>query len=202
MRSGGIIKKAAALALAVALAGGAALAETPPDLAKRLVISIYKSEAAADEALNGLKLASDQGALVLEARVLVVKGADGKVKVHDRRARGTRSGQAVAAIGGVMGARAGIGVGANGPGAAEYLTSVPVGMPKDLVDTLKVALRPGQAALVSAIDEKGAAIAARVQAQGAARVLTYDLPTIVKEPEGVPEPIRPIQQPPVPVGSP
>lgn len=203
MRSGGIIRKTA-LALVVALAGatGVARAAPPADVAKRLIVSFYKSEAAAEVALGGVKLANDQHQLVLQARALVVKGADGKVKVRDRRADGTRAGQTVAAVGGVMGSRAGLGVGASGTSAAEYLTGVTVGMPKAAVDMLKVALQPGDAAVVSAVDDKGAPTAVRVQSQGAVRVVTYDFPTLVPELPEAREPERPITVPPVPVGSP
>jgi hypothetical protein len=163
-----------AVAFALSLLMGTARAVTVPDVPRRITISIYPSEAAANAVMDALKDAKDRGDLDLESRELITKSAKGRSKGHDRRTRETRSGQAVAAIAGVMGAKTGIGAG--------VLTSNRVGMTPELVDSLKVALGPGDAAVVSSVGEKSAAVAAQIQAEGATRVLTHDIPALIAQP--------------------
>jgi hypothetical protein len=182
-----------ATAVIIALAGieRTSQSQTPPEPPRRIVVSIYNSETAANDAADAVRLAADQRQVALDAHLLVVKGDDGKVKASDRRARGTRSGQAVAAIGGLMGGGGSVGVGATATTASEYLTSNLVSMPKDLVETLRVSLSPGDAAVISSVDEKGAAEATRLQAEGAERVLTHDMPTVLAQPAARPAPTPP-----------
>jgi hypothetical protein len=171
-----------AVAFALSLLMGTARAVTVPDVPRRITISIYPSEAAANAVMDALKDAKDRGDLDLESRELITKSAKGRSKGHDRRTRETRSGQAVAAIAGVMGAKTGIGAGASAANGADFLTSNRVGMTPELVDSLKVALGPGDAAVVSSVGEKSAAVAAQIQAEGATRVLTHDIPALIAQP--------------------
>jgi uncharacterized membrane protein len=197
MKSGAIIWKAAVAAiLCVGFAGLDRPARAQPsDGRKQLVIAIYKSEAAAREALAQLKAMRDRGQLDLEAHELMVKDAGGKVKIKERRAKGTRAAQAVSAVGGVLGVRTGFGVGASVNEGAAYLTSNVIAMRPELVESLKVALEPGDAALVSAVDARNGPAATKLQEASAASVLTYDLPTVVVQPDGTKEPAAPIQRP-------
>lgn len=189
--------------LVVGVGGVVKLRAAPEEAPNRILISLYDTEAAANLALGALKAASDRGELDLEARSLVVRGLDGTVKAHDKRAKGTRGGQTVAALSGLMGARGGLGVGASPAIATDYLTSNSVAMPKALVAQLKTALRPGGAAIISAVDAQGAEAAARLQGEGAARVLTHDLPGYMPMPSGrTAVPAAPFPVPHVPPGSP
>lgn len=201
MRSRAFSRRAAlAGALVVAFVGAARAA--PAEAPNRILISIYQSEAAANLALGALKAASDRGELDLEARSLVVRGLDGRAKAHDKRAKGSIGGQTVAALSGLMGARGGLGVGASAATATNYLTSNVVAMPPNLLDQLKTALRPGEAAIISAVDAKGVENAARLQGEGATRVLTHDLPGFVPMPSGRPAAPAPFPVPHVPPGTP
>jgi hypothetical protein len=194
MRS--IWKAALAAILCVAFAGLELPARAQPsDGRKQLLIAIYKSEAAARDALGQLKAMRERGQLDLEAHELMVKEGGGKVKIKERRAKGTRAAQAVSAIGGVFGVRTGFGVGASVNDGAAYLTSNVIAMRPELVESLKVALEPGDWALVTAVDARGGPAAAKLQEATAASVLTYDLPTVVVQPDGTKEPLAPIQRP-------
>jgi hypothetical protein len=194
---------AVALALVLGLVG-APRAALPDSGARRIVISTYASEAAANQAFSALKAADERGELDLEARSLVVKAADGRVRAFDKRAPGTQSAQAVAAVSGLMGAKGAValGVGSTPASAASYLTSNVVAMPPALVGQLKTVLRNGEAAIISSVDARGAAYAARLQGAGAARVLTHDMPGYVPIPAGRTEPLVPLPVPVIPPGSP
>jgi hypothetical protein len=196
-------------ALFVAVVGlvgavGALRAALPDSGARRIVISTYGTEAAANQAFGVLKLADERGELDLEARSLVVKAMDGKVKAFDKRAPGTQSAQAVAAVSGLMGVKAGVtvGVGASARSASDYLTSSVVAMPPALVAQLKNVLRPGEAAIISSVDARGSGRAAGIQGAGAARVLTHDMPGYVAIPPGKTEPLMPMPVPVIPPGTP
>jgi uncharacterized membrane protein len=191
---------AVGVALLVALTGAASVARGAPTVANdpptepgRLIVAIYKSEAAAGEALKSLRAVEASGVLKLDARALIVKEPNGRLKVRDKRARGTRGGQAVAAIAGLMGANIGLGVGANTTSATNYLTSNVVGMQRDAVEEMKGALAPGDSAIIIAVDERGADAATR-QLEGADRSMSYALPGAVPLPEGR-LPSEPIQRP-------
>jgi hypothetical protein len=192
-----------AIAFVASLVGGAVpLRAAPAEVPNRILISIYGSESAANVVLGALKAASDRGELNLEARSLVVKGTDGRTRSHDKRAPGSRAGQTVAALSGLMGARGGVGVGASPTLASDYLTSNVVAMPRNMVDQLKTTLRPGEAAIISAVDAQGAEAAARLQSEGATRVLTHDLPGYLPMPSGRTVPSTPFPVPHVPPGTP
>jgi uncharacterized membrane protein len=181
----------AAALLFVFASGGGPARGAPKEEARRLLVSIYDNEAAAAEALRSLKAARDRGAVAVDSYALVAKEPNGKVKLRERRAKGTRPGQAVAAIGGVLGVQTGTGLGSNTAAATEYLTSNVVGMQKELVASLRDTLPPGGAALVAAVGQKHADAAAQVQEVGATRVLTYDLPATLE----VDEDARAVGQP-------
>jgi uncharacterized membrane protein len=204
MRSGASIRtRALAVILGVAFAGLAGRAGAKvPEPPRQLVISIYESEAAARQAMSAVKLAHDRGEFELEAYALVVKEANGKVKFKDKRAKGTIAGQAVAAVGGVLGARSGLGVASTTAGSVEYLTSNVVAMQPAMIDSLKGALDPGEAAVVSAVDAKHGPAAVKAQEPGATSVLKYDLPVTVTQPDDVRERSTPIPAPQVVPGSP
>jgi uncharacterized membrane protein len=175
--------------------------EPVPEKPRRIIVSTYKTEAAAHEALDALKAARSRGDVTFESHTLVVKEANGKVKVRERRARGTRSGQAVAALTALLGARGGLGVGSTMTAASDYLTSDAVGMQQGAIALVQNALDPGDAAIVTAIDEKTADAAAKLQELGSTRILSHDMPRTVPQPEG-PLPSEPVQRPPVVPGSP
>jgi uncharacterized membrane protein len=204
MGSHATIKRAAlAVALLFTFASGAGPAQAAPrDDSSKLLVSIYDNEVPADAALRALKSARDRGAIASEAYALVIRDASGKVKLRERRARGTRGGQTVAAVGGVLGVRTGTGLGASATEATDYLMSNVVGMQKELVDSLRDTLPVGGAALVTTVDGKSAAAASEIQEAGAARVLSYDFPDAIPKPAGVREPPAPVQRPAVVPGSP
>lgn len=188
-------------ALVLASSGGVAHG-APLETPARVIVSIYGTEAQAREGLQVLKMAQDRGEVDLEAHAIFAKDAGGKVKVHERRAKGTRAGQAVVAIGAVMGARAGIGVGANLSSGTSYLISNVIGMKSDLIETLMAALPPGQAAVVTAVAERTADAAEELQQAGAERMMSYALPTAVTQPPGVGQPSAPMPRPRTPPGAP
>jgi uncharacterized membrane protein len=205
MRSRTAVSWAALVAAAVLLAFAFASVRKPAqarDEARRLLVSVYDNEAPAAEALRAVKAARDRGDVDVEAYELVAKNPDGKIKLRERRARGTRPAQAVTAVGGVFGVSTGMGLGASSSASIAYLRSNLIGMPDELVFTLRDVLPAGGAAVVVAVDEKRSDVASSVLAVGAARVLTHDLPATIEQAEGFKEPRVPISRPVVVPGSP
>jgi hypothetical protein len=211
MRSGTTIKGAAivaallvvvAVVVAVRVTRGVAQDFPPRPEPERVSVSVYETEAEAREALSALEAAQDRGEVNLEARALVVRGADGKVKVKDRRAKGTRAGQAVAAMATVLGGRSGLGVGATATSAVQYLESNVIAMPQELVTAMQAALAPGQAAVVSAVDGKSVAAATALQQSSATVTMNHDLPTYVVPPENIRRKATPLPAPVIAPGSP
>jgi uncharacterized membrane protein len=149
-----------------ALLGGVALAAAvlaAPDPNRRLILAVYQNEVVATAELKMLRSAQDQGAIRMDSYAVVSKEPGGKLKVIDQRKDGGVSSAVVGAVVGLLGG-----------GGAAYLTSV--GMSMDTVKKIQGALRPGEAAVMTVVDEKWAVTAERLQRADATRAVTYTIP--------------------------
>jgi hypothetical protein len=155
------------LAAALVAAPAARVAHAANEVPIRLMCATYASEATAKEALEALKGLEGHGGKVV-SYALLSKGGDGSVRVVEQRQPGTRAGNVVAGVVGLLGGPVGPAVGPAGPEA--YLTGDVVGLPKSTVDAMRIALHPSESTLVTVVEETGADAARALMEARAERV--------------------------------
>jgi uncharacterized membrane protein len=157
-----------ALAAVLVAVFGVKIARAANQVPIRLVCATYVTEASAREALKALEELAAQGTVKVASHAIVSKGADGKVSVADQRQRGTRAGNVVAGVVGLLGGPISPAVGAAGPEA--YLTGDVVGLPEASVADLRLALHPNESTLVVVVEETGADAARKALEASAERL--------------------------------
>ena len=110
---------------------------------KRLVISIFDAEAAADEAAEALQRS---GAVVYDALAVLVLDAEGRLKTHKVGATSGGKGAAAGLVLGLLGP-IGLGVGAAGGAVVGKLHHKSLGLDDADRERLGAALRGGKAAV-------------------------------------------------------
>jgi len=146
------------------------------DAPVQVVIAAFASQNGAEEALEDLEEAQEHGLITIRDAAIVQRDDHGGVHIEDTRHHGIGRG---AVIGGVAGAIVGLLTGpvgwATGGGAVVGALASRLrdsGFPKDRLQQVGDALRPGTSALVAVIDQTWLKEVAELLAKRASEVVT------------------------------
>jgi uncharacterized membrane protein len=140
------------------------------DIPVELIVAAFNSPDGAGKAMAALKLGKKEKLIAISDAAVVVKDANGKLKVTDAKRRSTKGLVTGGLIGGVIGLLAGpVGWWAVGGGVIGALAGKVAGSPlKAEMKGLGEALAPGTSAIVAVIDHVWVAqIEAELAAEGA-----------------------------------
>jgi uncharacterized membrane protein len=123
-----------------------------------LIVSAYRTEEGADEAMSTLKAARKEHLVNIRAAATVRRDAEGKLHIKERGDMGTGAGAgsgaafgaAVGLFGGPIGAALGAGAGAAIGGLSSHL--IDSGIPDERLKQLGEALTPGTSAFVALVE--------------------------------------------------
>jgi uncharacterized membrane protein len=119
-----------------------------------LVYATYDGEKTAKRAFQTIKENQRATGEWILAYAVVSKDANGKTHVLDQRKKGAGVGAVIGALVGVLGGPVGAAVGATAGGGLGYLTGDSVGIPREQVESMKVALTPGSSALAVVLEDR------------------------------------------------
>jgi uncharacterized membrane protein len=143
------------------------------DVPVQIIIAAFNTPGGAGKALNALKEAKKENYIAIEDAAVVVKGADGKLKITDSKRRGTKGMITGGVIGGLIGVLAGpVGWLVVGGGVIGALSGKMAGSPmKNELKDLGTSLVPNSSAIVAVIDHKWVADLEREMAAQGAKVV-------------------------------
>lgn len=124
------------------------------DVPVQLIVAAFNTPDGAGKAMNDLKQGKKEGFIGIVDAAVVVKGADGKLKITDSKHRGTKGLITGGIVGGVVGLLAGpVGWLVAAGGALGALAGAMAGSPmKAEMKDLGSALKPGTSAIVAVIE--------------------------------------------------
>jgi uncharacterized membrane protein len=140
------------------------------DVPVQIIVAAFNTPDGAQKAMDTLKQAKKEHYIAIEDAAVVVKDANGKLKITDSKHRGTKGMITGGVIGGVIGLLAGpVGWLAVGGGVIGALAGKAAGSPmKKEMQDIGQALTPNTSAIVAVIDLKWVAqLQAELAAEGA-----------------------------------
>jgi uncharacterized membrane protein len=149
------------------------------DVPVQIIVAAFRDPNAAGNALNELQKAKKENLIDIEDAAVIVKGADGKVKITDTHDMRAGKGATIGAIaGGVLGLLAGpigwlaLGGGVIGGLAAKMSDG---GFPDERLKEVADSLTPNSSALIAVIDHKWVAQVEQELARQGARVVAEQI---------------------------
>lgn len=140
------------------------------DVPVQVIVAAFNSPDGAGKVMNDLKQGKKEGLIGIEDAAVVVKDANGKLKITDSKHRGTKGMITGGVVGGIIGLLAGpVGWLAVGGGVLGALAGKAAGSPmKAEMKDIGSALTPNTSAIVAIIDHKWVAqLEAQLAAEGA-----------------------------------